>query len=129
MARRSRSAESYYGNTAEAKKNQRGNLIPGNAWQKREIKELRLNCWWECALLGDKQFMFEGYENNRSDEDVPEKEQKSEKWLDGWWGELDLKDKEYIYWSMMDPLSKEEKAPILEEVRELLEKKLALKGG
>jgi len=126
MARKFRSAESYYGKTVGARKNQRGNLTPGNTWQKRRSKELRLDCWWEGATLDDKRFMFEGRENERSLEDVPEKEMKSEKWLDGWWSELDLKGKKHIYWAMMDPLSKEEKAPILEHTRECLEKKLAL---
>lgn len=126
MARKFRSAESYYGNTAGAKKNQRGNLIPGNTWQKRRTQKLRLDCWWECAELKSKQFVFEPYENNRNVEDVPEKEMKSEKWLDAWWAELDLKAKKFIYWAIMDPLSKEEKAPILENTRNCLETKLAL---
>jgi hypothetical protein len=126
MARKFRSAESYYGNTAGARKNQRGNLVPGNTWQKRRIRELRLDCWWEGAELESKLFMFEGYENGRRVEDVPEKEMKSEKWLDDWWAELDLKVKKHIYWAIMEALSKEEKAPILEHTRERLERKLAL---
>ena len=55
-----RNALSYYGNSPEMIKHQRDNLIPGNAWQKRRTKELRLNCWWEYGELGDKQRIFEG---------------------------------------------------------------------
>lgn len=124
MAKTYRNAESYYGNTPGAKENQRGNLIPGSAWQKRRTQGLRLDCWWEGAGLGDKRWFFEGYENKRNVEDVPKKEMKSEKWLDKWWVELDLEDKKRIYWCIMDPLSKEEKAPILEETRKCLERKL-----
>ncbi|GAI66887.1 unnamed protein product, partial [marine sediment metagenome] len=37
-----------------------------------------------------------------------------------------LEGKRFIYWGMMEPLSKEEKAPILEHIQECLNKKLAL---
>lgn len=121
-----RSAQSYYGNTAGARKRQRNNLIPGNTWQKRKTKELRLNCWWEYGDLGDKQFIYEGSKNKRSIEDTSKKELKDEKFLNNWWDSLSLEDKKFLYWAMMNPLSKEEKSPILDHIQKCLEKKLAL---
>ncbi|MBA7527327.1 hypothetical protein ES705_19503 [subsurface metagenome] len=106
---------------------------PGNTWRK-EKEELRLDCWWEDGDLGDKRFVYEGYVSNKSLEDIEamtEKESKSEGYLDKWWNNLELgnrckrEGKKFIYWAMMDPLSKEEKAPILENMRECLNKKLA----
>jgi len=127
-----RRAESYYGRTKQAKKNQRGNLIPGGSWQKKRTEELRLKCWWEGADLESKQFMFEVYENNRDSEDIPKGELKDEKFLNDWWDNLELGDrhkyegKKFIYWSMMDPLTPEEKSPILKNTQECLKEKLAL---
>ena len=99
-----RRAESYYGRTEQAKKNQRGNLIPGGTWQKKRTKELMLDCWWEGADCESKQFIFEGYENNRDLEDVPEKKLKNEEFLNDWWDSLELgnrrkgEGKKFIYW-------------------------------
>lgn len=127
-----RRAESYYGRTEQAKKRQRGNLIPGGAWQKRTTKELRLDCWWEGADLDSKQFMFEGYENNRDTEDVPKGELKSEKFLDDWWSDLKLgnknegEGKKFIYWWTINGLDPEQKTLILKYTRECLKEKLAL---
>lgn len=106
---------------------------PGNTWRK-EKENLRLDCWWEGAYLEDKQFMFWPYEHNRDTEDVPKEELKTEEYLDKWWNSLKLgskkscEGKRFIYWAMMDPLSKEEKDPILENMRECLNEKLALLG-
>jgi len=121
-----RSAKSYHGRTVELKENQRGNLIPGGPWQKKRNAALRLNCWWECADLDSKQFIFEGYVNERDPKDVSKKELKSEKYINAWWGELDLKEKKFIYKAIMEPLTPEEKAPILKNTRECLNEKLAL---
>jgi len=123
---RYRSAESYHGQTVELKENQRGNLVPGGPWQKRRIKELRLNCWWEGADLESKQFVYEGHINNRDIKDVPGGELKDEKFLDAWWSKLEFEDKKYLYWAIMNPLSKKEKAHILKNTRECLNEKLAL---
>ncbi|MBA7545039.1 hypothetical protein ES705_37401 [subsurface metagenome] len=129
-----RRAESYYGRTGQAKKNQRGNLIPGGTWQKKITEELRLNCWWEGADLESQQFMYEGYEHNRDYKDIPKRKLKDEKFLNDWWERLELgnirehEGKRFIYWSMMDPLTPEEKSPILKNVRECLKEKLALTG-
>ena len=107
---------------------------PGNTWQK-EKEKLRLDCWWEDGGLEDKRFVYEGYTSHKSLEDLEamtEKESKSEGFLNDWWASLELgskrkrKGKKYIYWAMMDPLSKEEKAPILEHIQECLSRKLAL---
>lgn len=127
-----RRAESYYGRTEQAKKNQRGNLIPGGSWQKRRTKELMLNCWWEGCDLESKQFIFEGYENNRDLENTPKRELKSEKFLDDWWANLEIgskrkyEGKKFIYWWVMDPLPPEQKTPILKNTQKCLKEKLAL---
>ena len=103
---------------------------PGNPWREK-VEKLRLDCWWEYGTVGDKQFMFEGYENSRSLEDTPKGELKTEEYLDKWWHTLKLgnkrkrEGKRHIHWAMMDPLSKEEKAPILEHIQECLSRKLA----
>jgi len=111
-----RNAGSYYGNTPEMIKRQRSNLIPGSKYQKKEIQEARLNCWWEGGDLESKQFMFEGYENKE--------ELKSESYLDNWWAELELEDKKHIYKVMMAELTSKEKIPILEHMQECLKEKL-----
>ena len=127
-----RSAESYHGRTVELKENQRGNLVPGGPWQKRRIAELRLLCWWEGADLESKQFVYEGYINKRDSADISMGELKDEKFLDAWWSDLELGNKnegtgkKYLYWAIMNPLSKKEKAPILKNTRECLNEKLAL---
>lgn len=127
-----RRAESYYGRTEQAKKNQRGNLIPGGTWQKKRTEELRLECWWEGADLESKQFMFEGYENDRDIKDIPKKKLKDEKFLNDWWDKLELgskregEGKKFIYWWVMNGLEQEQKTPILKHTQECLKEKLAL---
>ena len=129
-----RRAQSYYGRTEQAKKNQRGNLIPGGTWRKKRTEGMRLECWWEGADLESKQFMFEGYENNRDIEDIPKKKLKDEKFLNDWWDSLELgnkregEGKKFIYWWIMDGLEKKQKASILKHTQECLKKKLALMG-
>jgi len=127
-----RNAQSYYGNTAEARKRQRANLIPGNSWQKRKTQEFRVDCFWEYGNFKDKRFIYEGYVDNKSLEEyqaMTENELKSEKYLDSWWeNELNLEDKKHIYWSMMDPFTPEERSPILEHIQKCLKKKLAILG-
>ena len=124
-----RNAQSYYGNTAEARRRQRDNLIPGgNITQKRKISEARLNCWWENNDLETKQFIFEGYENRRKPREfdaMPKEELKDEKYLNNWWGRLDLENKKFIYKTLMKELTPQEKAPILESMQECLQRKLA----
>ena len=104
---------------------------PDDTWQK-EKEKLRLDCWWEGADLESKQFMFEGYENNRDIENIPKGELKTEEYLDKWWNSLELGDrrkyegKKFIYWWVMDPLPPEQKDPILKHTQECLNEKLAL---
>jgi len=121
-----RSAKSYHGRTEQAKENQRGNLVPGGPWQKKRIAVLRLQCWWEGADLESKQFMFEGYIYERDSKDVSKKELKSEEYINNWWGELDLKEKKFIYKAIMGPLPPEQKTPILKHTQECIQEKLAL---
>ncbi|MBA7543689.1 hypothetical protein ES705_36026 [subsurface metagenome] len=92
-----RSAESYTGNTEAAKINQRKNLVPGNAWDRKKRKELKLNCWWWTLPLGNMQDIYEMRVNGRTIEDTPKSELKSEDFLDDvWWENLKIEDKEYI---------------------------------
>lgn len=126
---RKRSAESYIGNTEEMKKNQRANLIPGNAWQRRRIRELRLDCWWEGADLESKQVIFEGCEKGRDIDKVAKDELKEEIELNYWWDSLDIENKKSIYDLMMKELTKEERTPILQNVEECFQKKLANEKG
>jgi len=124
-----RSAESYTGNTPEAKKRQRANLVPGNIWAKKHRKELKLNCWWECADLESKQFIFEGCEKGRDVDKVAKDELQGEIELDYWWGNLDIENKKRIYDLMIDPMDKEQKTSILDNVDECLKEKLELEKG
>lgn len=121
-----RSAESYTGNTPEAKINQRRNLIPGNVFNKRRIKELKLDCWWEDADLESKQFIFEGCEKGRDADKVAKDEFTEEIDMDIWWSSLKVGNKKYIYDLMMDEMDKERKTKILNNVEELLKEKLEL---
>jgi len=121
-----RRAQSYYGRTEQAKKRQRSNLIPGGAWQKRRIKELRLDCWWKCMPLVDMQWVFEKYINERDFEDTPAGELKSEEYLDNWWGELNLEDKKDIKKILMANVKKESRSEIFKNVEKCLKEKLAL---
>lgn len=91
-----RSAESYTGNTEQAKINQRRNLIPGNTWDKKHRKELRINCWWWTLPLTDIQSIYEVVVNDRY-ENIPKEELKSEDFLDDvWWDSLTVENKEKI---------------------------------
>ncbi|GAJ18103.1 unnamed protein product, partial [marine sediment metagenome] len=77
-------------------KRQRANLIPGNAWDKKHRKELKLNCWWWTLPLGNMQEIYEGCEKGRDNRDVAKEELKDEKFLDEWWEGLPVKNKEFI---------------------------------
>ncbi len=96
VKRKFRSAESYYGNTEQARKNQRSNISPGNTWQKRKIGQLRIRLFWEDGGLELKQVIYEQFENERAIEGVPKRELKHEKFLDDWWDRKDLEEKKSI---------------------------------
>lgn len=119
-----RSRTSYHGNTPEMIKHQRLNITPGNAWDKRRKREMKLNCWWEGADLDSQQFIYEGYQNKRETDDVPKEGLKDEEYLYEWWSELEISDWEYIYKVIMKELTKEHKARILKNVYECLEEKI-----
>jgi len=119
-----RNAQSYYGNTAEARKRQRANLIPGNSWQKRKTKEMRLTCWWEVMPLVDIQDIYEMYINERVIKDTPKEELKDEKFLNEWWEELTIEDKEWIYKWDLKAYPKETRSKILKDVYKCLEEKI-----
>ena len=92
-----RSAESYVGNTEEAKKRQRSNLVPGNTWAKMHRKELRLDCWWWTLPLFDIRAIYEILVNDRMYDSIPKEELKSEDFLDNvWWDSLPVENKEKI---------------------------------
>jgi len=122
--RKFRNAQSYYGNTIEARKRQRANLIPGNSWQKRKIKELRLDCWWELSTLKDKRFILEKYENDRDSKSMPKEELKNEIYLNNWWRELSLESKISIYKKRISGLTKEARAEIFKDMEKCLKEKL-----
>ena len=119
-----RSAQSYCGNTAEARKRQRANLIPGNSWQKRRTKELRLDCFWEIIPLKNRQEIFEAFENKGSYKSMPKEELKNEIYLNNWWGELALESKISICKEAMSGLTKEARSEIYKDVEKCLKKKL-----
>lgn len=119
-----RSAESYTGNTEQAKINQRRNLIPGNAFNKRWIREMKLDCWWEDGDLPSKQFIYEGCEKGRDIDKVPKDELTDEIEMYSWWRSLDIKNKKSIYDLMMIELSGGQKAQILANIEECVKEKL-----
>lgn len=124
MARKKRSKESYYGNTAEARRMQRDNLIPGDQKRRRKIQGARYDCWWEPSALKDKQSIFEVYENDRAFKDVPKEELKNEIYLNNWWRELSLESKISIYKKRISGLTKEARAEIFKYMEKCLKEKL-----
>ena len=119
-----RSKESYYGNTAEARKMQRSNLIPGGKDERRKIQGARYDCWWELSALKDKQSIFKTYKNDRASKDIPKEELKGEDYLNNWWRELVLESKISIYKKAMSGLTKESRSEIFKDMEECLKKKL-----
>ncbi|MBA7583975.1 hypothetical protein ES695_02325 [Candidatus Atribacteria bacterium 1244-E10-H5-B2] len=119
-----RSKESYCGNTAEARKMQRSNLIPGGKDERRKIQVARYDCWWELSTLKDKQSIFEVYENKRSYKNVPKKKLKGRDYLNNWWRELVLESKISIYKKIMSGLTKESRAEIYKDMEKCLKEKL-----
>ena len=127
MAKKFRNAQSYYGNTAEARKRQRANLIPGNTWQKRRTKELRLDCFWEDLNLRDKRFIYEYFVNYRSLKDTPKKELKDKKFLDTWWNnKIDIETKKQTYKEVMSWQTPKFRAESLDRIIECIKKKSAV---
>lgn len=119
-----RSKESYYGNTAEARKMQKSNLIPGGKDERRKIQGARYDCWWELSALRDKQSVLKTYKNDRAYKDVPEEELKGEDYLSSWWRGLSLEDKISIYKKRISGLTKEARAEIFKDMEECLKEKL-----
>ncbi len=124
MARKKKSKESYYGNTPEARRMQRANLIPGDQKRRRKIQGARYNCWWELSALKDKRFIFEKYENDRDSKSMPKEELKNEIYLNNWWRELVLERKISIYKEIMSGLTKEARSEIYKDVEKCLKGKL-----
>ncbi|MBA7519385.1 hypothetical protein ES705_11463 [subsurface metagenome] len=125
MVRKSeRSAESYTGNTAEARKMQRSNLMPGGKEERRKIRGARYDCWWELSTLRDKQSILKTYKNDRASKDVPKEELKSVDYLNNWWRDLSLESKVSIYKKRISGLTKEARAEIFKDMEECLKAKL-----
>ncbi|MBA7512977.1 hypothetical protein ES705_04986 [subsurface metagenome] len=122
-----RSAESYTGNTAEARKMQKSNLIPGGKDERRNIQGARYDCWWELSTLRDKQSIFEVYKNDRDSKSMPKEELRDEIYLNNWWGELALGSKMSIYKKRMSRLTKESRSEIFKDMEKCLKEKLRLK--
>ena len=119
-----RSKESYYGNTPEARRRQRANLIGGDKDRRRKIQGARYACWWELSALKDKRFIFEKYENDRDSKSMPKEELKNEIYLNNWWRELVLERKVSIYKEAMSGLTKESRSEIFKDMEKCLKKKL-----
>jgi len=124
MARKKRSKESYCGNTPEARKMQRSNLIPGGKEERRKIQGARYDCWWELSDLRDKQSIIKTYKNDRDYKDVPKEELKREDYLNNWWRGLSLESKISIYKKVMSGLTKEKRSEIFKDVEKCLKEKL-----
>jgi len=124
MVKKWRSAESYLGNTAEARKMQKSNLIPGGKDERRKIQGARYDCWWELSVLRDKQSILKAYKNDRASKDVPEEELKREDYLNNWWRGLSLESKISIYKKVMSGLTKEKRSEIFKDVEKCLKEKL-----
>ncbi|MBA7527091.1 hypothetical protein ES705_19265 [subsurface metagenome] len=124
MARKKRSKGSYYGNTSEARKMQKSNLIPGGKDERRKIQGARYDCWWELSALKDKQSIFEVYENKRSYKNIPKEELKGRDYLNNWWRDLSLESKISIYKEAMSGLTKESRAEIYKDMEKCLKEKL-----
>ncbi|MBA7570994.1 hypothetical protein ES695_15235 [Candidatus Atribacteria bacterium 1244-E10-H5-B2] len=124
MAKKWRNAESYYGNTAEARKMQRSNLIPGGKDERRKIQGARYDCWWELSAFRNKQSILKTYENDRASKDVPEEELKGEDYLNNWWRDLSLESKISIYKEAISGLTKESRSEIFKDMEKCLKDKL-----
>ncbi|MBA7586816.1 hypothetical protein ES708_28822 [subsurface metagenome] len=114
-----RSKESYYGNTAEARKMQWSNLIPGGKDERRKIRGARYDCWWELSDLRDKQSVLKTYKNDRASEEL-----RSGDYLDNWWRELSLESKMSIYKKRISGLTKESRSEIFKDMGKCLKEKL-----
>lgn len=114
-----RSKESYYGNTPEARKMQRSNLIPGGKDERRKIQGARYDCWWELSALRDKQSILKTYKNDRASEEL-----RSGDYLDNWWGDLSLESKISIYKKVTSRLTKESRSEIFKDMEKCLKEKL-----
>jgi hypothetical protein len=125
VKRKFRSAESYYGNTEQARKNQRSNISPGNTWQKRKIGQLRIRLFWEDGGLELKQVIYEQFENERAIEGVPKRELKHEKFLDDWWDRKDLEEKKSISKEVLSWQTQKFRTGFFKRINKCLEKKLA----
>ncbi|MBA7577955.1 hypothetical protein ES708_19811 [subsurface metagenome] len=119
-----RSKGSYYGNTEEARKMQRSNLIPGGKDERRKLRGARYDCWWELSAIKDKQLIFEAYKNDRASKNVPEKELKGRDYLNNWWRDLSLESKISIYKKVMSGHTEESRSEIFKDMEECLKKKL-----
>ncbi len=126
MGKKFRNAQSYYGNSEQARKNQRSNLTPGNSWQKREIKRLRLDCFWEYGELEDKQMIYENFENERDIGNVPKRELKQERYIDDWWLGLEPEVKEDIIKKILSWQDQKFRTRHFKRINKCLEKKLAV---
>jgi len=126
MAKKKRSKSSYYGNTKEARRRQRSNLVGGNVYRKRQVSELRFDCFFEVMSLENEQEIYENYKNGRSLKDTPKKELKDEKFLNTWWAGLDFEEKKFIYKNDIVAYDKKTRSMIFNDMEKCLKKKLAL---
>ena len=126
MAKKFRSAESYLGNTAEARRRQRSNLVGGNIYRKRQVSELRFDCFFEVMSLENEQEIYENHKNKRGLKDTPKEELKDEEFLNTWWAGLEFEEKKYIYKNDMAGYDKKTRNCIFNDMGKCLKEKLAL---
>lgn len=125
-----RNAQSYYGNSEQARRNQRANLTPGNPWQKRKIRLLKIDCFWEKEVnLEDKQMIYEDFENERSFSNVPKRELRGEKYIDDWWLKLELEKKKDIIKELLSRQDQKFRTRLFKRINRCVKKKLAVLYG
>lgn len=128
VKRKFRSAESYLGNTEQARLNQRANITPGNTWQKRKIRLLRIDCFWEFADIVNKQAFYEYFENERDIYvvKVSKRELKGEKFIDDWWDKLEIEVNQDIIKEVLSWQDQKFRMRHFKHINKCLEKKLAV---
>lgn len=119
-----RNEKSHLGKSEQARRNQRLNLAPGGPEARKRRKELKSNCWWWTLPLGNMREIYKLYKNNRSVEDTPKKELKDEDFLDIWWQELTILDREDIISACKETWRDEDEAKHKGLMYEVLEEEI-----
>ncbi|MBA7525040.1 hypothetical protein ES705_17187 [subsurface metagenome] len=124
-----RNAQSYYGNSEQARRNQRANLTPGNTWQKGQIKQIRIRLFWEDCDLESKQMFYEEFENGRDINNVPKRKLKQEKYINNWWDNLEIEFKKDIIKKILSRQTQKFRTRLFKRINKCLKKELAVLYG